>query len=109
MSDHDRTHVAPVEMTVERNPDGEGVATYTAYRMPPAHPDDPWADITGVPCPVAGCDQTLVWYEAGYVPGYRVCMARAGTGYAARTLRHRFALDRDSAPGTMTLILLEGP
>ncbi len=27
------------------------------------------------PCPHAGCGLALVWYEAGYVPGYRVCLA----------------------------------
>ena len=33
----------------------------------------------------------LVWYEAGYVPGYRVCMAPIpGGGFDADSLRHRF-------------------
>lgn len=49
-------------------------ANLPAYEMPPADPVDPWADITGVPCPVPGCTGTLVWYENGYVPGHRVCM-----------------------------------
>lgn len=26
-----------------------------------------------VPCPVPRCGRALVWYEAGYVPGYRIC------------------------------------
>lgn len=28
-----------------------------------------------VPCPAPRCGRALVWYEAGYVPGYRVCTA----------------------------------
>lgn len=28
-----------------------------------------------VPCPSRGCGRALVWYEAGYVPGYRICTA----------------------------------
>jgi hypothetical protein len=28
-----------------------------------------------LPCPVPGCARALVWYEAGYVPGYRICTA----------------------------------
>lgn len=28
-----------------------------------------------VPCPRRGCGRGLVWYEAGYVPGYRICLA----------------------------------
>lgn len=52
-----------------------------------------WHLVTGVPCPVEGCGQTLVWYEAGYVPGYRVCMAPANdNAYDHATLRHRFHL-----------------
>lgn len=34
-----------------------------------------WSDRgSWVPCPA--CGASLVWYEAGYVPGYRVCSAR---------------------------------
>jgi len=64
--------------------------------MPARHPWDVWPDITGAPCPVPGCGHELVWYEAGYVPGYRVCMARLGSGYDARTLRHQFRLVHDT-------------
>lgn len=63
---------------------------------------DMWADITSypdqghiVPCPVDGCDGHLMWYEAGYVPGYRVCMRQASAGkYDESTIRHRFTLGR---------------
>jgi hypothetical protein len=62
---------------------GRGVQPYPiepireaeSYLMPPGHPYDIWADITGVPCPVDGCHGTLGWAEAGQVPGYRVCDA----------------------------------
>ena len=32
---------------------------------------DYWRQVDWTPCPV--CDAPVVWYEAGYVPGYRVC------------------------------------
>ncbi len=67
---------------------GDGGAQYTVYVMGPGS----WSAITDRPCPVEDCEQTLVWYEAGYVPGYRVCMARRGTRYDPATLRHRFVL-----------------
>lgn len=97
--------------TVERDIHGDGGGTYTAYVMPPAHPVDRWADITSSPrdghvvlCPVAGCGQQLVWYEAGYVPGYRVCMRpRSLQSYDPASLRHRFVLDH----GRGTVLILD--
>lgn len=32
---------------------------------------DFWSQVDLTPCPT--CGAALVWYEAGYVPGYRVC------------------------------------
>lgn len=32
---------------------------------------DYWRQVDWTPCPV--CGAPVVWYEAGYVPGYRVC------------------------------------
>lgn len=32
---------------------------------------DMWIEVDLTPCPQ--CGAALVWYEAGYVPGYRVC------------------------------------
>jgi hypothetical protein len=32
---------------------------------------DSWCEVDWMPCPV--CGAPVVWYEAGYVPGYRVC------------------------------------
>jgi len=80
-----------VELTSDEDIDGTGRGGRRAFAMPPADPWDFWGDITSVPCPVPGCRQTLVWYEAGYVPGYRVCMAALGDGaYDRRTIEHRF-------------------
>lgn len=110
-----QTPSAPVGWRAERNPDGRGHEEYTLYSMPPRNPWDCWADITSdtdsppVDCPVPGCTGYLQWWEAGYVPGYRVCMQPRAGGYDRDTLRHRFCLDTISqadAGGTMTLLLL---
>ncbi len=70
---------------------GDGRPVTVGYEMPAADPWDVWRDVTDVPCPHPGCGQTLAWYEAGYVPGYRVCMARLADGrYDRGTLRHRW-------------------
>ena len=51
-------------------------ATWIGLRMdnepeyPGEHPDY-WQQVDWTPCPV--CGAPVVWYEAGYVPGYRVC------------------------------------
>jgi hypothetical protein len=37
----------------------------------PGEYDDYWRQVDFTPCPV--CGAPVVWYEAGYVPGYRVC------------------------------------
>jgi len=77
-----------------RNLHGRGDEPCEVYDMPTQAGATAWWDaVTSVPCPVDGCDQTVVWYEAGYVPGYRVCMARlAGEEHTfdRDTLRHRF-------------------
>jgi hypothetical protein len=39
-------------------------------RYPVEYPDY-WVQVDWTPCPV--CGAPVVWYEAGYVPGYRVC------------------------------------
>jgi len=71
---------------------GDGGRDRDCWAMPPRSPFDPWAAVTDAPCPVAGCSHTLIWAEAGSVPGARVCMARLGDGYDPRTSRHRFLL-----------------
>lgn len=60
-----------------------------------------WDALQDLPCPVSGCDQTVIWYEAGYVPGYRVCVKRGApyrrTGalrFGIDTIRHRFMTTR---------------
>lgn len=37
----------------------------------PGEYPDYWRQVDFTPCPV--CGAPVVWYEAGYVPGYRVC------------------------------------
>ena len=67
-------------MRIERHDlHGTGQEDGEVYDMP-ARPPDYWAAVTNVPCPMVGCEQTVVWYEAGYVPGYRVCMNSLGDG-----------------------------
>jgi len=87
--------VAPLRATGEWDIHGDGDPETEGYVMPPRSPWDVWAAVTGAPCPAAGCDQELTWYEAGYVPGYRVCMARDGDHYDAATLRHRWLWTHD--------------
>jgi len=70
---------------------GDGDCATVGYVMPAADPTDVWADVTGAACPADDCGQTLVWWEAGYVPGYRVCLARLGAEtYDRDTIRHRW-------------------
>lgn len=69
---------------------------HEVYSMCPVN-HDYWAAVTDVPCPIEGCDQTVVWYEAGYVPGYRVyILIRDGRGLID-SIRHRFQADGDVA------------
>lgn len=41
-----------------------------------------WEQLDFTPCPK--CGHALVWYEAGYVPGYRVCAGPKHHHYLAR-------------------------
>ena len=82
-------------MRIEKhNLDGTGIQNCEVYDMPSLSPHDYWLSVTDVPCPVPGCNQTIVWYEAGWVPGYRVCMARIESNgfdyFDSQTLNHRF-------------------
>jgi len=58
---------------VMRDMDGRGVKRCRAYDMPQVDARDYWRNVTDVPCPAAGCDGAVLWHEAGYVPGYRIC------------------------------------
>jgi hypothetical protein len=73
---------------------GVGDREHEVYDMPQRGPErDRWDRVTNVACPVEGCNQTVLWYEAGYVPGYRVCMAPlpdVNGAYDIGTIRHRF-------------------
>lgn len=105
---------AAQRMRVERDIHGDGGGEYDAYVMPPRDPHNMWAAITSyageepVLCPVHGCGQHLVWYEAGYVPGYRVCMAPTedGRGHYPDSIRHRFVLDHADDSGTPGVVLI---
>jgi hypothetical protein len=78
-------------MIQEHDLDGQGLREHEVYRMPSRSEVDFWVSVTDVPCPVAGCRNTVVWYEAGYVPGYRVCMARLDADHFDHdSIEHRF-------------------
>lgn len=100
----------PILLTVEDTLDGGRTwEELSAWTMPPRSPTDAWAAVTGAPCPVPDCDQTLVWYEAGYVPGYRVCMAQDPDDpdcFSRDSLRHRFCLCHWSDVPPWTLVLV---
>ena len=49
---------------------------------PGEHDADYWHTLDFTPCP--HCGAPLVWYEAGYVPGYRVCSAKPHHHWLAR-------------------------
>lgn len=58
---------------------GDGWYGMTSVRLvvEPAYPNEyasVWVRADYLPCPE--CGAPLVWYEAGYVPGYRVCVQR---------------------------------
>jgi len=94
--------VVPMRAIGQWDIHGTGDVEMDGYVMPPRDPFNIWAAVTGAPCPAEGCTQELVWHEAGYVPGYRVCMARAGGDYEPASLRHRWVwrdgvLVRDTA------------
>jgi hypothetical protein len=93
------THERPSRMkpvVEDHNLHGVGSESHEVYDMP----GNGWGAITSysdamVGCPVKGCSQFLVWYEAGYVSGYRVCMAQIEGEpdlFDRETLRHRFHL-----------------
>lgn len=63
--------------TEQHNLDGEGARDCTVYELPIVEDNGVrayWPAVTDVPCPVCE-DGTVVWAEAGYVPGYRICNA----------------------------------
>lgn len=83
--------IEPVQVKGEWQLTGDPDEVQTVgYIMPPADPTNIWADVTSyadcppVRCPA--CDQPLCWYEAGHVPGYRVCMRDGDTS----TIAHRW-------------------
>jgi len=66
----------PCGIVAVSTPDPNGGADRMAIRMrhEPPYPierPDVWAQADWTPCP--DCGAPIVWYESGYVPGYRVC------------------------------------
>jgi hypothetical protein len=75
----------------EHNTDGTGYKDHEVYDLEIKSELDFWESVTGVPCPVEGCTHTVLWFEAGFVPGYRVCMAQVEPGaFDLGSIRHRF-------------------
>jgi len=58
---------------------GLRLATEPAY--PTEYDQSWWERGEVVPCP--RCGRSLVWYEAGYVPGYRICLVGHGAQLSA--------------------------
>ena len=54
------------------NPSGTGARLHRVYRLPSLSPTNYWVSVTDVPCPSCGTG-TVLWHEAGFVPGYRRC------------------------------------
>ena len=80
---------------------GKGDRQHEVYDMT-ADPKDYWSAVSNVPCPVDGCEQIVVWYEAGYTPANRVCMGRAGGGlFDEQTTLHRFLARGNAAQPTL--------
>lgn len=66
----------PVAVRNTRDLHGDGRVPRQAWTLPAADPWQPWADLTGVPCPV--CGAPLRGAEAGGVPGARRCAGKHG-------------------------------
>jgi hypothetical protein len=103
--------VGSITVTVESyNLDGLGERDHETYYVRSMGEHDYWPAVTDIPCPVEGCTHTVVWSEAGYVPGYRVCMASLGTGqdglerFDMDTIRHRFQARGNAAQPTLVLL-----
>jgi hypothetical protein len=57
----------------QHNLDGQGDRRTQVFDLPSLDPQNYWASVTDIPCPVLGCMGTIRWAEEGYVPGYRIC------------------------------------
>lgn len=77
--------------TEPHNLHGTGDTECCVHPVQSRHPHDFWRSVTDIPCPVEGCNQTVLWYEAGYAPGYRACMRHiTGDKYDEASIQHRF-------------------
>jgi hypothetical protein len=83
---------------------GTGSVLCQVFHVEPCGPYDYWPAVTDIPCPVEGCNQHVLWYEAGYVPGYRVCMRPNDDGtFDESTIRHRFLANGNANDPTLIL------
>jgi hypothetical protein len=74
---------------------GDGAKRHAVYDMPIVHPHDYWLSVTDVPCPL--CDTgSIRWYEAGFVPGARICDACGKFFLAKGSIKEGARLIRDS-------------
>lgn len=91
----------------QHNLHGTGDKPCKVYDVKSRSPCDFWESVTDIPCPVKGCTNTVLWYEAGYVPRYRVCMQPISANvFDHESIRHRFLAAGDAK--TPQLILDEG-
>lgn len=74
-----------------------------AGRMPEEPPwpgerdADVWDRRAWVPCPQRGCGAALLWCEAGYVPGWRICLAGHASQFGADSLAAKRQRQHDAS------------
>lgn len=61
----------PHDIVAARMPDGEVAIRLATEQAYPEEYPGLWEQAEWLPCP--RCGAPVVWYEAGYVPGYRIC------------------------------------
>ena len=72
------------------NMDGIKPKPYKVYNVPLLNMVNAWDSVTDIPCPVEGCEHRVLWYENGYVPGYRVCMKEIDKNkFLYESIKHR--------------------
>ncbi len=82
--------IAPIGMIATRilNTDHLGLRLEIEPKFPGEIGHAYYEQMAFTPCPI--CGATLVWYEAGYVPGYRVCVKAP----------HHHSMPEDTAKGS---------
>jgi hypothetical protein len=62
----------PISYQAEQDYDGSGPKPVCIYPMLRVEKHDYWSAVTNIECSCYS-KGTIRWYEAGYVPGYRIC------------------------------------